>query len=91
MPWEQIKAADYSPAGDLKTRIATLRARHAAQVKNDFDFPPTAGNRRAKTSERTTTGLAQRSRATSRAGSRPEITGEGGRRRPAGRRTNTDQ
>ena len=38
MPWEQIKAADYSPAGDLKTRIATLRARHTVRVKNDIDF-----------------------------------------------------
>ena len=29
LPSEQIKAADYSPAGDLKARIpATLQARH---------------------------------------------------------------
>lgn len=38
LPWEQIKAADYSPAGDLKARIATLRARHTVRVKNDIDF-----------------------------------------------------
>ena len=38
LPWEQIKAADYSPAGDLKARIATLRARHTIRVKNDIDF-----------------------------------------------------
>lgn len=38
LPWEQIKAADYSPAGNLKSRIPTLLSRHEARVKNDADF-----------------------------------------------------
>lgn len=38
LPWEQIKAADYSPTGNLKPRIPALQARHEARVKNDLDF-----------------------------------------------------
>ncbi|MFT3850419.1 MAG: carboxy terminal-processing peptidase [Propionivibrio sp.] len=38
LPWEQIKAADYSPSGDLIHRIPALHARHEARVKKDSDF-----------------------------------------------------
>lgn len=38
LPWEQVKAADFSPAGDLKPRIPALQSRHLARVKNDADF-----------------------------------------------------
>ncbi len=38
LPWVQIKAADYSPTGDLKSLVPTLLARHDARVKKDKDF-----------------------------------------------------
>ncbi len=38
LPWVQIKAADYSPAGDLKGLLPVLLARHEARVKKDRDF-----------------------------------------------------
>ena len=38
LPWVQIKAADYSPAGDLKGLLPRLLALHEARVKNDKDF-----------------------------------------------------
>jgi carboxyl-terminal processing protease len=38
LPWAQIKAADYSPAGDLKGVLTVLLALHEARVKNDKDF-----------------------------------------------------
>jgi carboxyl-terminal processing protease len=38
LPWTQIKAADYAPAGDLKAVLPVLLARHDARVKKDKDF-----------------------------------------------------
>jgi carboxyl-terminal processing protease len=38
LPWMQVKAADYSPAGDLKDLAPILLTRHEARVKNDKDF-----------------------------------------------------
>jgi carboxyl-terminal processing protease len=38
LPWMQIKAADYSPAGDLKGVLPILSALHEARVKKDKDF-----------------------------------------------------
>jgi carboxyl-terminal processing protease len=38
LPSARIKAAAYSPAGNLSARRATLLARHQARVKNDKDF-----------------------------------------------------
>lgn len=38
LPWVQIKAADYSPVGDLKGLLPTLLARHEARAKKDKDF-----------------------------------------------------
>ena len=38
LPWVQIKAADYSPAGDLKGLLPSLLALHEARVKKDKDF-----------------------------------------------------
>jgi carboxyl-terminal processing protease len=38
LPWEQIKAADYTPAADLKARIPALLTLHQARVKKDKDF-----------------------------------------------------
>ena len=38
LPWTQIKAADYSPAGDLKSALPILSALHEARVKKDKDF-----------------------------------------------------
>ncbi|MGP1684882.1 MAG: carboxy terminal-processing peptidase, partial [Giesbergeria sp.] len=38
LPWVQIKAADYSPVGDLKGLLPTLLALHEARVKKDKDF-----------------------------------------------------
>lgn len=38
LPWEQIKAANYSPAGNLKARMPALSARHEARVQDDPDF-----------------------------------------------------
>jgi len=38
LPWTQIKAANYSRAGDLKGLIPVLLALHDTRVKNDKDF-----------------------------------------------------
>ncbi len=38
LPWSQIKAADYSPAGDLKAVLPVLQAMHVARVRNDKAF-----------------------------------------------------
>ena len=38
LPWVQIKAADYAPAGDLRGLLPLLLARHEARVKKDRDF-----------------------------------------------------
>jgi len=38
LPWMKIKAADYSPAGDLKGVLPILSALHEARVKKDKDF-----------------------------------------------------
>ncbi len=38
LPWAQIKAANYSRAGDLQSVVPVLRALHDTRVKNDKDF-----------------------------------------------------
>jgi carboxyl-terminal processing protease len=38
LPWKQVKAANYSPSGDLKGRLPILLTRHTARVKKDQDF-----------------------------------------------------
>jgi carboxyl-terminal processing protease len=38
LPWAQIKAADYSPVGDLKGLLPILLTLHEARVKKDKDF-----------------------------------------------------
>jgi carboxyl-terminal processing protease len=38
LPWTQIKAANYSPAGDLKGLLPVLLTLHDARVKMDKDF-----------------------------------------------------
>ncbi len=38
LPWVQIKAADYSPAGNLKALLPILSAMHEARVKQDKGF-----------------------------------------------------
>ena len=38
LPWVQIKAADYSPVGDLKGLLPILLTLHEARVKKDKDF-----------------------------------------------------
>ncbi len=38
LPWAQIKAADYSPVGDLERMLPILLTMHEARVKNDQDF-----------------------------------------------------
>ena len=38
LPWVQVKAANYSPVGDLKYLLPALLTRHQARVKNDKDF-----------------------------------------------------
>ena len=38
LPWVQIKAADFKPAGNLKELLPLLQARHAARVAQDKDF-----------------------------------------------------
>ena len=38
LPWSQIKAANYSPAGNLKGQLSVLQALHDKRVKNDKDF-----------------------------------------------------
>ncbi|MES2352924.1 MAG: carboxy terminal-processing peptidase [Pseudomonadota bacterium] len=38
LPWTQIKAADFTPAGDLKELLPRLEARHQARITKDKDF-----------------------------------------------------
>ena len=38
LPWMQIRAADYSPAGDLKGRLPALLTLHEARVQKDKEF-----------------------------------------------------
>ncbi len=38
LPWTQIKAADYTPEGDLKTIVPKLIANHDKRVSHDKDF-----------------------------------------------------
>jgi len=38
LPWAQVKAADYSPAGDVKGLLPILLTLHEARVKKDKDF-----------------------------------------------------
>ena len=38
LPWTQVKAADYAPAGDLKGLLPILLPLHEARVKKDKDF-----------------------------------------------------
>ncbi len=38
LPWSQIKAADYIPAGDLSGVVPLLRASHDTRVSKDTDF-----------------------------------------------------
>ena len=38
LPWVQIKAAKYTPAGDLTDLLPMLQARHDARVAQDKDF-----------------------------------------------------
>ena len=38
LPWTQVKAADYSPAGDLKGLLPLLLTLHEARVSKDKDF-----------------------------------------------------
>ncbi len=38
LPWTQVKAAEYSPVGDLKFVLPILQKRHEARLKNDKDL-----------------------------------------------------
>jgi len=38
LPWAQVKAADYLPAGDLKDLLPILLTLHEARMKQDKDF-----------------------------------------------------
>jgi len=38
LPWAQVNAVDYSPAGDLKDLRSILMTRHDARVRNDREF-----------------------------------------------------
>jgi carboxyl-terminal processing protease len=38
LPWVEIKAATYSPAGDVKSLLPILLTRHQARVKKDKEF-----------------------------------------------------
>ncbi len=38
LPWVQVKAADYAPAGDLHFLLPVLQKRHEVRVKNDKDL-----------------------------------------------------
>jgi carboxyl-terminal processing protease len=38
LPWTQIKAADYTPAGDLSSIVPKLIAKHSKRVSQDKDF-----------------------------------------------------
>ncbi|MCB4358833.1 carboxy terminal-processing peptidase [Quatrionicoccus australiensis] len=38
LPWTKISTASYVPLGDHKDKLSTLRARHAARIKQDKEF-----------------------------------------------------
>jgi carboxyl-terminal processing protease len=38
LPWVKIKAADYTPVGDMKGILPALVARHETRIKNDKEF-----------------------------------------------------
>ncbi len=38
LPWTRIKAADYTPVGDMATQLPRLLAWHQARVRHDRDF-----------------------------------------------------
>ena len=38
LPWIQVKALDYAPAGDVKTRLPDLLKRHEVRVAKDKEF-----------------------------------------------------
>jgi len=38
LPWTQVKAADYTPLGDIKDLLPQLQIRHDARVEKDKDF-----------------------------------------------------
>jgi len=38
LPWTQVKAADYSPTGDLQALVPLLLPMHEARMKKDKDF-----------------------------------------------------
>lgn len=38
MPWSQVKAADYTPVGDVKGLLPQIQSRHDARVEKDKDF-----------------------------------------------------
>jgi len=38
LPWERIKAADYTPVADLKDVVPLLQASHDKRIENDRDF-----------------------------------------------------
>lgn len=38
LPWTQIKAADYTPAGELMGFLPSLQGRHASRIAKDKDF-----------------------------------------------------
>jgi carboxyl-terminal processing protease len=38
LPWTQIKAADYQPAGDLTAIMPALKVRHDLRISHDKDF-----------------------------------------------------
>ncbi|MBA3696781.1 MAG: carboxy terminal-processing peptidase [Methylotenera sp.] len=38
LPWTQIKAADYNPAGNLKELVPVLVVKHEARISKDKDF-----------------------------------------------------
>jgi carboxyl-terminal processing protease len=38
LPWTQIKAADYTPAGDLTSVVPLLQVSHDSRVRKDKDF-----------------------------------------------------
>ena len=38
LPWVQITAAEYSPAGNLKDIVPALQIRHESRIKSDEDF-----------------------------------------------------
>jgi carboxyl-terminal processing protease len=38
LPWSQVKAADYTPVGDVKGLLPQIQSRHDARVEKDKDF-----------------------------------------------------